>query len=154
MIDLVDKRLHLRYPITLELQYKAMKRGRVQHLGDGMTLNISSGGVLFHVNDVFETKDILPDGGMIELGIKWPLLLDEVCPLKLVVRGCIVRRDDTGLAVKTEQHEFRTACVIASKCRLKSAFASALPCRSPKCDEEGSPWSNRIVGPSFGPASR
>jgi PilZ domain-containing protein len=113
MIDLVDKRLHPRYPITLELQYKAMKRDGVQHLGDGMTLNISSGGVLFHVNGVFENKDILPDGGMIELAIKWPLLLDEVCPLKLVVRGCIVRRDDTRLAVKTEQHEFRTAGVIA-----------------------------------------
>jgi hypothetical protein len=96
-------------PLSVELQYKAMKRDGVQHLGDGMTLDISSGGVLFHVNDVFETKDILPDGGMIELAIKWPLLLDEVCPLKLVVRGCIVRRDDTRLAVKTEQHEFRTA---------------------------------------------
>lgn len=32
--------------VTLELQYKLLNKGRVEHLGIGRTLAISSGGVL------------------------------------------------------------------------------------------------------------
>jgi hypothetical protein len=35
----------------------------------------------------------LPVGGLIELTINWPLLLNGVRPLKLVLRGQIVRSD-------------------------------------------------------------
>ena len=87
-----DPRLHSRYPIKLDLQYKLLSRGRVQHLGCGRTLNMSSGGVLFEADDILEITDILPGSPTVELVLDWPLLLGQVCMLKLVVRGRIVRR--------------------------------------------------------------
>src|SRR5712692_1105319 len=82
-----NQRLNGRYPIALELQYKLLNKGRVEHLGVGRTLNISSGGVLF------EADDRLPTSGLIELAMSWPFLLEGVCSLKLVMRGRIVRCD-------------------------------------------------------------
>jgi hypothetical protein len=104
-----DPRLHPRYPITLDLKYKLLKGRRVEHLGCGRTLNISSGGVLFEANDTLEGKDISNTNGLVELVMDWPLLLQKVCALKLVVRGRIVRHDTRRLALRIEQHEFRTA---------------------------------------------
>ena len=53
-----------RYPMTLELQYKLMDRGRVERVGVGRTVNISSSGVLI------ETDRSLPPGGSVELAMK------------------------------------------------------------------------------------
>jgi PilZ domain len=98
-----EQRLHQRYPISFELDYKLMHRGRVERQGSGRTLNIGSGGVLL------QTEGALPPGEFIELIIHWPFLLEGVCPLKLVMRGRIVRSDGRGVAVKAKHHEFRTA---------------------------------------------
>ena len=107
----VDQRANGRYPIALEVRYKLLRGDRVVSVGCGKTLNISSGGVLF------ETDEPLPPSGVVELAIQWPFLLREVCSLKLVVRGRIVRRDfDTkATAVRAESHEFRTAGVRSSR---------------------------------------
>jgi hypothetical protein len=100
-----DQRSKGRYPIALELQYKLMRGGRVERTGSGRTLNISSGGVLF------ETDDVIPARGSVELSMKWPFLLEGACGLKLVMRGRIVRHDPhaKAAAVRAESHEFRTA---------------------------------------------
>src|SRR2546425_153599 len=100
-----NQRSNSRYPIALELQYKLLNKGRAERLGSGRTLNISSGGVLF------QTDDVLPVNGMIELAMKWPYLLAGVCSLKLVMRGRIVRTDANVIGVKSEFYEFRTAGV-------------------------------------------
>ena len=97
-----ENRSHQRYPIKLDAEYRVVKKGRVEH-GFGRTLNISSGGVFV------ETKSSLPASGPIELLLNWPFLLEGVCPLKLVMRGRIVRTDARGVAVKFKHHEFRTA---------------------------------------------
>jgi hypothetical protein len=97
-----DQRLRGRYPIALELQYKLLNKGRVERLGVGQTLNISSGGVLF------EAAGLLPSSGPVELAISWPFLLDGAFKLKLVMSGRIVRSDAKAIAVKVEHHEFRT----------------------------------------------
>jgi hypothetical protein len=112
-----DQRLNGRYPITLELQYKLLHKGRVEHLGVGRTLNISSGGVLF------EADGLLPPTGPIELALSWPFLLEGICNLKLVMRGRIVRCDtgSRAIAVKAEYHEFHTAGVRAPKVRTIAA---------------------------------
>lgn len=99
----IDQRLHRRYPITLEVEYKLLSKGRVERLGAGKTLNVSSGGVLF------EAKESLPPGSSIEVLMDWPFLLEGVCPLKLVIYGRVVRGDSKRIAVRTNQHEFRTA---------------------------------------------
>jgi c-di-GMP-binding flagellar brake protein YcgR len=98
-----DRRSKRRYPIALEVQYKVMKHRRVERLGSGRTLNISSGGVLF------EADGLLPTSGPIELALNWPFLLHGSCGLKLVMRGRIVRTDEKTTAIRAEFHEFRTA---------------------------------------------
>src|SRR5579864_471995 len=90
-----DQRLNRRYPITLEIEYKLLRKGRVERLGQGRTLNVSSGGVLFEANES------LPSGSSIELLMQWPFLLEGVCPLKLVIHGSVVRSDSKGVAVRT-----------------------------------------------------
>lgn len=99
-----EQRSKSRYPIALELQYKLFHGNRVERTGSGRTLNISSNGVLF------ETDHPLPARGTVELALKWPLLLDGACGLKLVMRGRIVRSEANGhaTAICMESHEFRT----------------------------------------------
>jgi hypothetical protein len=98
-----DQRLHQRYPIILKVEYKLLIKGRVERLGSGRTMNISSGGIFF------ESDEPLPTRGRIELAMEWPFLLEGVCALKLVMRGRIVRHDPKGVAVQIAKHEFRTA---------------------------------------------
>ena len=103
--DRADQRLNQRYPIALKVEYKLLKKGRVARLGSGRTMNISSGGIYFEVDEP------LPARGRIELAMEWPFLLEGVCALKLVMRGRIVRNDTRGVAVQIVKHEFRTAGV-------------------------------------------
>jgi len=100
-----DQRAKDRYPIALELQYKLLDRGRVEQVGIGRTVNISSKGVLF------ETDRSLPPSGSVELAMKWPFLLRGICGMKLIIRGQIVRchANTKATAVRAESHEFRTA---------------------------------------------
>ncbi len=98
-----DQRIHRRYPITLEIEYKLLNKGRVERIGVGKTVNVSSGGVLF------EAKESFPAGSAIEVMMNWPFLLEGVCPLKLAIRGRVVRSDSQGVAIITKHHEFRTA---------------------------------------------
>ena len=118
-----DHRSRGRYPISLELQYKVLRGGRVEQTGTGRTLNISSGGVLF------ETEDQLPRRGRVELAMQWPFLLQGTCGLKLVMRGHIVRSAGNSrvTAVRADFREFRTAVR-----RTKDADAITASAGSPR----------------------
>lgn len=98
-----EQRSHQRYPIELEMEYRLLSKGRSEPVGSGKTRNISSRGVLF------ESPSSLPEGGSIEVLLSWPFLLEGVCPLRLVMRGRIVRNDPRGVAIQSTYHEFRTA---------------------------------------------
>ena len=91
-----DLRVHGRYPIALELQYKVLSKGRVERQGFGTTVNISSGGVLF------EADKQLPDSGIIELAMNWPFLLDGMVTLKLVMSG---RSRGGGTGIRTGRRQ-------------------------------------------------
>src|ERR1700694_1598556 len=95
----------------LKLCYQLLRTNGVRHRGFGRTLDMSSGGVRFEADDTFDGSDIRH--GEIQLDMEWPVLLGQVCPLKLVMRGCIVRWDNRWVAVRLEQYEFRTAGAIA-----------------------------------------
>ena len=97
-----DRRNNRRYDLTMELRYKLVARGQAGLNGTGKTYNISSGGVLF------ETDQLLPVGSFVEVAIHWPVLLQETCPLTLLVVGRIVRADGRGAAVRTTRYEFLT----------------------------------------------
>jgi hypothetical protein len=40
--------------------------------------------------------------------MSWPVLLNDSCPMKLMIYGCIIRSSDKGAAVAIERYEFRT----------------------------------------------
>jgi hypothetical protein len=100
---LSEQRSHQRYPIELEAEYRLLSKSQRESLGSGKTRNISSGGVLL------KTPGSLTAGSSIEVMVSWPFLLEGVCPLRLVMRGRIVRSDGHGIAIQANYHEFRTA---------------------------------------------
>ncbi|HUO29667.1 MAG TPA: PilZ domain-containing protein [Bryobacteraceae bacterium] len=71
--------------------------------GWGELVNISSGGALF------TTERELPLGKPVELCVNWPVLLLEEVPLKLVIKGWIIRVEPGKAAVKIGRYEFRTS---------------------------------------------
>lgn len=96
------RRSHRRYPINVEVEYKLIDGHRVLKTGSGLTLNLSSGGVLF------ACEDALPIGAAIRLTLTWPVLLNERAGLNLCVNGRIVRSFGKYTAVEILSHEFRT----------------------------------------------
>jgi hypothetical protein len=62
------------------------------------------------------TAGVLAPGRLIEVEIDWPARLDDDVPLKMVVRGKVVRseKSDVALAgVRILRYDFRTAGVSA-----------------------------------------
>ena len=72
-------------------------------------LNIGSGGILFEIDDMVGTNEIPESTRFVEVAMDWPFLLRGTCAMKLIIRGRMVRRDAGRLALRTVQHEFRTA---------------------------------------------
>jgi hypothetical protein len=98
-----EQRQHLRYPISLEVEYRLLNGSPVVRAGFGRTCNISRCGVLF------ETDDTLPPpSAEVEMLVQWPFLLDGLCPLRLVIRGRVVRTEGKSVAVRIKRHVFRT----------------------------------------------
>lgn len=97
-----ERRSHERFPIALRADYRIHRKGRLDS-GSARTINIASGGVLLEANELLAT------GSPIELLISWPLRLEGTCPLNLVMSGRIIRSDGSGVAIKANHHEFRTA---------------------------------------------
>src|SRR5215472_11180192 len=78
-----DRRENSRFPLCEEVRYKLV-HGKSIIAGEGKTLNIGSGGVLF------TTEQRLPVGCSIEISVNWPARLDGTCPLKFVASGRVV----------------------------------------------------------------
>ena len=98
----VDRRTKRRFNIEQGLRYKLLYGSRVAEAGSGRTLNISSSGVWF------TTEGILSTGLPVELSMSWPARLNDVCPMKLMIYGCVVRSDRDSAALAIERYEFRT----------------------------------------------
>jgi hypothetical protein len=98
-----DRRADRRYGLHLDLKWKLIRRRRILDSGTGNTIDLSSGGVMF------DAGRHLPEGLNVEVAISWPVLLHSVAPLQLVISGRIVRAKGRHVAIRTMQHEFRTA---------------------------------------------
>ena len=98
-----EERLHQRYPLTLDVEYKVPGGNGVRLMGFGRTVNISSRGLLLDISPP------LPSRGPIELSINWPFLLDGSIRLKLLMYGEIVRVSGSRIAVRATGHTFHTA---------------------------------------------
>jgi len=97
-----DRRTKRRFDIEQEVRYKMLYGQRIAETGTGKTVNISSGGVWF------STETMLTAGMPVELSMNWPVLLNDSCPMKLMIYGCVIRSSDKGAAVAIERYEFRT----------------------------------------------
>jgi len=97
-----ERRIKRRFVIDQEVKYKMLYGQRIAETGVGRTVNISSGGVWF------STENMLTSGMPIELSMNWPVLLNDSCPMKLMIYGCVVRSNEKGAAVAIERYEFRT----------------------------------------------
>jgi hypothetical protein len=97
-----DRRSKRRFQIEQDVRYKMLYGQRIAETGLGKTKNISSGGVWF------STESMLTTGMPVELSMNWPVLLNDSCPMKLMIYGCVVRSNDKGAAVAIERYEFRT----------------------------------------------
>ena len=97
-----ERRGKRRFHIEQDIRYKMLYGQRISETGAGKTWNISSGGIWF------STQNMLTSGMPIELSLTWPVLLNDSCPMKLMIYGCVVRSNDKGAAVAIERYEFRT----------------------------------------------
>ncbi len=99
-----DRRSSDRFPIEREVRYKVLSRksSAEGESGMGMTINMSSNGVLFTTD-----RYLLP-GRRLEVSISWPAQLNSKVSLKLVARGRVVRSEEGRAAIEIHQYEFRT----------------------------------------------
>lgn len=97
-----ERRAKRRFRIEQDVRYRLLYGHRIAEMGVGRTVNISSGGVWM------TTETVLSPGLPVELSISWPALLNDVCPMKLMIYGCVVRSNERGAAVAIERYEFRT----------------------------------------------
>ncbi|MGD0496905.1 MAG: hypothetical protein ABSC23_00555 [Bryobacteraceae bacterium] len=97
-----EKRTKRRFPVEQEVRYKMLYGQRIAETGSGKTTNMSSSGIWF------TTPNMLTPGMPVELSMNWPVLLNDRCPMKLMIYGCVVRSDGQGAAVAIERYEFRT----------------------------------------------
>jgi hypothetical protein len=100
--DKSDRRASDRFPIEREVRYKILSKKHGEEMGSGMTVNMSSNGVLF------TTDQLLVPGRRLELNISWPAQLNARVALKLVARGRVVRYEEGRAAMEIQQYEFRT----------------------------------------------
>src|SRR5947209_799482 len=97
-----ERRNKHRFAIQREIRYKVAEDGVVVSSGNGQTINIGSGGV------AFGAEGALVPGAFVELSISWPVLLDESCPMRLIVFGRVLRAHGKKAVCSVDKYEFRT----------------------------------------------
>ena len=96
-----DRRSERRYPYEMELQF-SYQLGGSNYFGSGVTGDLSRTAVRFVADNP------PPNGAEVELRIAWPFLLQNVCPLELIVRGMAISTGERGTILAMNHYEFRT----------------------------------------------
>jgi len=97
-----ERRTKWRFAIERDVRYKLLEGDAIVATGTGQTIDISSSGV------AFLGQHVLVPGAFVELSISWPVLLDDSCPMRLVVFGRVVRCVNFANACTIDKYEFRT----------------------------------------------
>jgi len=103
------------FPIEEQIRYQIVKGSRINLVGLGRTIEISSRKVRF------TTQHTLKEGQKVRLAIDWPALLDKNCLMKLEIAGWIMESRPAEAIARIERHEFRTR---GSQLTLVSARAA------------------------------
>jgi PilZ domain-containing protein len=96
-----ERRADKRFPIKLDIQYRALTSRLPRRFRRGRTINMSSHGILF------SDDQTLTYGTKVEAEVDWPFKLDGEVPLKLVIHGSVVRLENRSVALAITRHEFR-----------------------------------------------
>ena len=89
-----------------QVRYRVIGRDVFEAFSNGKTVNMSGSGILLI------TDSVLPPGFLVEVEIDWPARLSDGVPVKMVVRGKVVRSEkrDVALAgVRILRYAFHTA---------------------------------------------
>jgi hypothetical protein len=97
-----ERRARFRFPIHRELRYKLLENDTIAASGCGETVDMSSNGVGLSIDQA------LRPGAFIEISISWPALLNESCPMRLIVFGRVLRSESGRCACTIDKYEFRT----------------------------------------------
>jgi hypothetical protein len=108
-----ERRTKRRFHIEQEVRYKLLYGQRIAETGRGLTVNISSGGLWI------TTDSLLTSGIPVEVSMNWPVLLNDSCPMKLMIYGCVLRSNEHGAAIAIERYEFRTQSMKAFQASLQ-----------------------------------
>ena len=103
-----------RYPIPLQLRFKAISRNGTVH-GFGQSRMISSKDI------VFEPGDGLEAGMRAEIAVAWPFLLDGHIRLQLILEAAITRTEAGTAEARILSHHFRTRRLPEAEQRTESA---------------------------------
>src|SRR5262245_34718459 len=98
-----ERRAKYRFEMQRELRYKMTGEGIAPAAGNGRTINICSEGVAFAGDHRMHA------GAFLELSISWPVLLDDSCPMRLIVFGRVLRASGNKAVCSIDKYEFRTA---------------------------------------------
>lgn len=96
-----ERRTDRRYDLRLGLRFSYDEHGQIRS-GKGYTIDMSSGGIRFF------PEFPLPSGSEVELRIEWPFLLQNICPLELVVNGTVLRSGPQETVLRTRRLAFHT----------------------------------------------
>ncbi len=99
----IERRTKIRFAAQRELRYKLLDGDKIVVTGQGETIDMSSGGIAFRSDSGMPNR-----GNYLELSISWPALLDDSCPMRLIVYGRMARRSGATAACIVEKWEFRT----------------------------------------------
>jgi hypothetical protein len=105
-VPVIGNRKRKWFEIDQEVKYRTVY-GKGLAEGTGRTVNMSSDGVWF----MTEGSSSLTSGMLVELVIHWPVLLNNTCPMKLMIFGYVVRSHRDGTLVAFDRYEFRTRSV-------------------------------------------
>ncbi len=97
-----DRRVDRRYELELPIRFEYADAQNRLHVGNGLTIELSRGGVRF------DTPDPLPLQAHVQAWIAWPFLLQGICPLELFIRGQVIGSTERGIVLRMRSYEFRT----------------------------------------------
>ena len=97
-----ERRKNLRFPMRETVRYRILTKGPIGPQISGQCVNMSSSGLLF------DAREKLAMGQMVEVAVDWPAKLDGVCLLKLVAAGRVIRSEAARTVVRFDSYQFKT----------------------------------------------
>lgn len=101
----LDLRSTQRQALIMELRF-SYRLGGLTFTGTGRTRNLGNRMICFEVDQ--DLHELCGRRINLELRIPWPFRLQNVCPLELVVRGPLVRKQGSVAVLSMESYEFET----------------------------------------------